>query len=141
MITIEGLQYTTRLTVCNYDKYQGEITDEQHTDQHTDNIPPTDEQQTANKPPTTTKESKEDKEIKKIKKLEARAKIFYNEIAIFKNDFPKEMLRLFYEYWTEPNKSKTKMKFELQQTWDLSRRLNTWASREHIKKEYIPNVF
>jgi hypothetical protein len=62
MIITEGLQYTTRLTICNYDKYQ----DNQQTDntpitdeQQTANTPLTDEQQTANTPLTTTKELKE----------------------------------------------------------------------------------
>jgi hypothetical protein len=34
----------------------------------------------------------------------------------------------FIDYWTEPNKSKTKMKFELQNTWDTSRRLSRWIN-------------
>ena len=33
----------------------------------------------------------------------------------------------FFEYWTEPNQSKTKLKFELEKTYDISRRLNTWT--------------
>jgi hypothetical protein len=68
MITIEGLQYTTRLTVCNYDKYQGEATDEQQTKQQTANMPTTCRQQTANMPLTSTKEDKEVKNVKKGKK-------------------------------------------------------------------------
>jgi len=64
MITIEGMQYTTRLTICNYDIYQQSVTDEQHTEQQTANRPLTDRQQTANKPLTTTKEREEIKEEK-----------------------------------------------------------------------------
>jgi hypothetical protein len=62
MITTEGMQYTTRLTICNYYKYQSKITDEQHTKQEEINTPITDGQQTDNKPLTTTKERKERKE-------------------------------------------------------------------------------
>lgn len=51
MITTEGLQYTTRLTVCNWDIYQIEATDEEQT-----------ESTTKNKPNATTKEDKEYKE-------------------------------------------------------------------------------
>jgi hypothetical protein len=36
------------------------------------------------------------------------------------------MLLDFFYYWTEPNKSQTKMKFEMQKTWDTARRLRTW---------------
>jgi hypothetical protein len=32
----------------------------------------------------------------------------------------------FFTYWSEPNKSGTKMKFEMQTTWDVSRRFKTW---------------
>lgn len=61
-----------------------------------------------------------------------RSQIFYAQVAEFKKNYPREMLRNFYDYWTEPNKSGSKMRFELQQTWDLKRRLNTWASRENM---------
>lgn len=60
MINTEGLQYTTRLTVCNWESYQGVATDQQQTD----NRPTTDGQQTANRPITTIKEGKEVKEYK-----------------------------------------------------------------------------
>lgn len=60
MITTEGLQYTTRLTVCNWDIYQQEATDEQQAA----NKPLTDEQQTANRRLTTIKEREEYKESK-----------------------------------------------------------------------------
>lgn len=40
--------------------------------------------------------------------------------------FPYEMRVEFFEYWSEPNKSGTKMRFELEKTWDLKRRMNRW---------------
>jgi hypothetical protein len=43
-------------------------------------------------------------------------------------DIDSKMRESFISYWTEPNKSKTKLKFEMQSTWDLKRRLNTWVS-------------
>lgn len=48
----------------------------------------------------------------------------------YKEKYPREMLIAFKNYWTEPNKSKTKIKFELQQTWDLNLRLINWAGRD-----------
>lgn len=59
-----------------------------------------------------------------------REKEFYSAIALFVNDYPKGMLREFYDYWREPNKSKTKMKFELQETWELKLRLIKWESNQ-----------
>lgn len=41
--------------------------------------------------------------------------------------YGQQMLRDFYDYWSEPNPSHTKMRFELQKTWDLDRRLARWA--------------
>lgn len=38
-------------------------------------------------------------------------------------------MKKFIVYWTEPNKSGTKQKWQLQQTFDIKRRLYTWLSR------------
>ena len=64
------------------------------------------------------------------KTLEQRAQEFYDELAGYVEKYNKDMLRDFYDYWTEPNKSCTKMRFELEQTWDTARRLATWAKRD-----------
>lgn len=45
-------------------------------------------------------------------------------------EYPEEMRKKFISYWTEPNKSKTKLRFQLEKTWDTKRRLETWASRD-----------
>ena len=44
------------------------------------------------------------------------------------------MIRAFFNYWTEKNKSGTKMRFELEKTWETAKRLQTWASREKVPK-------
>lgn len=62
--------------------------------------------------------------------LEERENNFYNEVAQFVGKYNREMLRAFFDYWSEPNKQKNKMRFELQKTWDTGRRLSTWAKRE-----------
>ena len=43
--------------------------------------------------------------------------------------YPEDMLKKFADYWTEPNKSGTKLRYELEKTWHLGRRLSTWAAR------------
>ena len=40
------------------------------------------------------------------------------------------MIREFFDYWSEMNKSQTKMRFEQQPTWETSLRLVTWANRD-----------
>lgn len=42
-------------------------------------------------------------------------------------------LSAFFEYWSELNKSGTKMLYEMKPTWELSKRLATWTGRERQK--------
>ena len=37
-----------------------------------------------------------------------------------------EIKNEFFNYWSEANHSNTKMKFELEKTWDLQKRINRW---------------
>ena len=66
-----------------------------------------------------------------INKIEARSQIFKDSLLKYKDKHQVNMLKEFYNYWTEPNQSKTKMRFELEKTWSLDRRLETWAKREN----------
>ncbi len=61
MIIVEGLKYTTRLTICNYDRYQDE--------QQTDNKLTTNCEHSENILTTTREEGKERKEVKNGKKF------------------------------------------------------------------------
>ena len=83
-------------------------------------------------------ESEEKKESKKKKDaahaaalLEGRKEDFYNSLVPFVAQYGKEMVRAFFDYWSEPNKSNSKMRYELERTWDIARRLATWASRDN----------
>ena len=62
--------------------------------------------------------------------LETRTLSFKEKLVPFKNKYEMDLLKNFFQYWTEPNLSKTKMLFELQKTFDIERRLTTWASRQ-----------
>ena len=42
----------------------------------------------------------------------------------------RKMLQAFADYWTEPNRSLTRMRFEMQKTWSTALRLATWARNE-----------
>lgn len=108
----------TTLTMLNYDLYQsmGKPNDKQGANKG----------QGKGKVGATTKEDKELKEDK----IEERKLEFAHTLKPFVETYGKEMIRKFYDYWTEPNKSNTKFKMELEKTWSLERRLETWASRE-----------
>jgi len=88
---------------------------------------------TASNPQCENDAIREDK-IKedKINSLEARSQIFKDSLLQYKDKYQVNMLKEFYNYWTEPNQSKTKMRFELEKTWSLDRRLETWAKRENL---------
>lgn len=66
--------------------------------------------------------------IDKQEKMKSRDLLFYKTLAPYVDQYGKELLRNFYNYWKEPNKSKTKMKFELESTWDLESRLSRWEA-------------
>ncbi len=83
----------------------------------------------------TIKESKrkENKENKiKINNINERKLKFASTLEPFLQTYGKEFLNDFYKYWTEPNKSNTKFKQELERTWSLERRLETWAKNQKI---------
>lgn len=58
--------------------------------------------------------------------LRKRIHAFGMSLAPYVDEFGKDMIRDFFEYWTEPNKSGTKFRKELEATWDTHRRLCTW---------------
>ena len=71
----------------------------------------------------------------------ARKEKFYASLVPFVDKYGKDMIREFFDYWSEMNRSKSKMRFEQQSTWELALRLKTWADREKIpKKEGNPKV-
>lgn len=59
---------------------------------------------------------------------------FGKSLVPFVDKYEKEMIRAFFEYWSELNKSETKMLCEMQKTWEVSKRLATWAGREKTRR-------
>lgn len=62
-----------------------------------------------------------------------RKQKFKDELETYAQSYPAEMLRDFFDYWTEMNKSKTMMRFEQQKTWETRLRLATWARRDEAR--------
>lgn len=46
----------------------------------------------------------------------------------------------FFEYWNEPNISRSKMRWESEKTWDLSKRLKRWMSNNFGKNKINDRV-
>lgn len=70
-----------------------------------------------------------EKKLSDAAQLTVRSNKFFESLNTPENvsKYGTQMLSSFFEYWTEPNPSRTKMRFELQKTWDLNRRLARWA--------------
>ena len=101
-------------------------------------------EQPSSKSSTINKEKKQTKETNKEKKeslaeqkkrlLQARKETFFNNVLAFKEKYPEDMLENFFNYWSESNKSGSQMRWEMERTWELPRRLATWARNEPMYK-------
>jgi uncharacterized protein YdaU (DUF1376 family) len=60
---------------------------------------------------------------------------FYNSLIPFVSEFGKEIIREFYDYWSEPNKSKTAIRYQMEKTWDTHKRLLRWSKNNFGKQE------
>lgn len=61
--------------------------------------------------------------------IEERKNKFYDAIAKYVDEYPKEMLRDFFNYWTEHGENDKKLRFEKEKTFGIKQRLSTWHSR------------
>jgi len=67
-----------------------------------------------------------------IENKEKRKTNFLNDLELLQADHPKEMLKDFFEYWTESGVKDKKLRFELAKNkpFDISRRLSTWKKNQ-----------
>ena len=66
-------------------------------------------------------------------KIDVRVNKFYDSLVPFLGTYDKKMLRNFFDYWSEPNRNNTKMKWELERTWKTDLRLKNWKNREETR--------
>lgn len=106
----------TRITICEQGCYEKEKVCQSGVSViHVSDTPK------CNTKPKVTREEQE-------ARFQKAQKEFYDSLRPFVQIYPPQMLREFFNYWSEPNKSKTKMRFEQEKTWDLNRRLARWAN-------------
>ena len=89
------------------------------------------------KTPTTPKEKNKRKTPhprarKSTQTLDERRQTFVDSLTPFIPTYGMEMMKAFADYWTEPNRSCSRMRFELQRTWSLPLRLATWARHDNV---------
>lgn len=68
--------------------------------------------------------------------IEIRKEHFYHSLMPFVGQYGDDMIADFFDYWSEPNRSNTKMRFELEKTWDVSRRLRRWAAQDNNYQQF-----
>jgi len=142
MVTKETLKETgqTLLNICNYDRYNFDFEEWKQQKKQEGNSEETLRKQRGNKYNKENKVNKENieclnartREHTQENDFEFRKSLFYNQCASLVEKFGKQMVREFFDYWTEPNKSHSRMRFELERTWDLEKRLQTWEKNESI---------
>lgn len=72
------------------------------------------------------------KNISLKQSLDERKEKFIESISPYVEVFGKKQCNDFFEYWTEPTHSGGKMRFELQKTWDVRRRLQRWCNNNKV---------
>ena len=87
----------------------------------------------ARNPTDSVSVSVNDNVIKENNSIDSRKLKFAHTLKPFLDIYTKETIRDFYDYWTEPNKSNTKFKQEMQKTWSAERRLKTWNTNNFNK--------
>lgn len=88
---------------------------------------------------TSNSNGKDNSNTKEEVNFKKRLDKFKTQVSEFKQ-YPEQIRNEFIQYWTEPNKSKTRMRFELEKTWDLNRRIIRWnTNNSNFNKSKSPS--
>ena len=167
MITTDNGQGVNVITLVNFEKYNGEVMENPLNNSLCN---PPNELMNSNlqkivthlvtqqvthllkEQPTSNPNNKKEENIKEttpngVAKKDAakaatltRKDFFYQSLVPYVGKYPKDMIRAFFDYWSELNKSETKMRYELEKTWELPKRLVTWANREKIPTKSTTDI-
>lgn len=85
----------------------------------------------ANKNKNVNDNENKNKNINSNNNINDRIETFKTKVFTYSNIHSVDMLLKFFNYWSELNKSGTKMRFELEKTWEIEKRLTNWKSREN----------
>jgi hypothetical protein len=112
------------ISVINYNQYQKS---EQQIEQPVNN-----ERTTSEQPVNTNKNEKKENNHKNVKKsIEERKNDFWQNLSSsFIDQYEVNLLKDFFDYWTEASPGARKMRFEKEKAFDVSRRLKTWLKNE-----------
>jgi hypothetical protein len=127
-IELKSTSQFTIVTICKYECYQDQEEDT--------NKPLTNNQQTTNKQLTTNKNDKNKEEYN----IPIRKQEFALKLASFVEMYGKEMIREFYEYWTEHGEHDKKMRFEKQSSFNIELRLRRWNKNVQERNKQKVNL-
>lgn len=126
MIELENVSKTTRLTVCKYECYQINRIDNESKMNHK-RIGNESEMKTNNKDNNTNNVLGDKSPPKKTSFKKWTVDDFVENIKEYGDDYHADLLNGFFKHWSEKAPS-GKMKFQLQDTWETSKRLSTWQT-------------
>ena len=137
-ITSKTTNKFTLVTVCKYESYQlyeevEQQTKQQALQQHKNNknirnnkkesiLTNVRIDEKATDAPVVATTTTDDMELRKEK--------FYQSLVPYVAKYGKDMVRAFYDYWTEKTYGGRKMRFEKQQAFEISKRLATWQKND-----------
>lgn len=125
LIELQTCNRYTIITICNYESYF-----EKSAFAQMENI--------KGEPIKTTEEKPKKTKEELILDTEKRKKKFYQELVPYVETYGKNMIRQFFDYWAETNKSGSRMRFEQERTWCLNLRLQRWGRQQDGYKEKQP---
>jgi len=77
---------------------------------------------------------------KQINNIANRQIEFYEELKIHTEKYGKDMIRKFYDYWSERTTDGQKMRKEMERTWETEKRLAKWKSNIFNNNNKIENA-
>ena len=123
-ITVGTTNRFTIITVVNYDKFQSAkgLVNKQKNNQTRNN------QHSNNNQSTTTKEGNKEKKGNKEKIVERKER--FKKQVFEHTQYDLKILNGFYDYWSEFNSEKSKMRFEKDDFFNVQKRLEKWIENE-----------
>lgn len=128
-ITRKTTNKFTLVTIVNYEGRQSSKT----TFNKQKQLQTTNHQQPNNNQSTTTKKGNKENNINK-EKIEQRKENFKKQVFEHSN-YSNNILTSFFNYWSELNSQKKKMRFEKDDYFNITTRLEKWVSNEKSKTD------